>query len=91
MANKVAPPYVLVSMNLVLLYVVLTVIFFIIMQIDKKTYFIYTFFKYFYLILFILWIHKYMSKRTKRMLAMNQDDDRPEEDFFRTQLNKLFA
>ncbi len=59
---------------LVILAIITTVIFFIILSVDKRTYFIYTFFKYFFMVILILRTHQYMACYLKRVLQLEHDD-----------------
>ena len=61
------------------------------MYIDRRAYIIYTCLKCFYIILFILWIHKFFTIKFTKLLGLNEDNDRPEEDFFRKQINIFFS
>jgi hypothetical protein len=83
--------YIFVYVYLILLYIIATAAFYIIMQVDKKTFYIYTFLKCFFLVLFILWVHKNLSNRLKKILKLDIDEKEKDEDFFMKQLNKLFS
>jgi len=83
--------YIFVYVYLILLYILTAAIFFIIMEVDKKTFYIYTFFKCFYLILSVLWIHKNLATKLKKILKIDIDEREKDEDFFMKQLNKFFT
>ena len=56
----------------------------------KDIYYIYTGFKIFFLVLFVLWMNKYFTGRFKKMLGMNNesdDDKETEENFFKNLVN----
>lgn len=63
-----------IMLALVILAIITTVIFFVVLQVDKKTYYIYTFFKVFFLIIFILRAHQYMACYLKKVLQLKHDD-----------------
>lgn len=63
-----------IMLSLVVLAIITTGILFVIMQVDKKTYFIYTFFKYFFMVIFILRAHQYMACYLKRALQLKHED-----------------
>lgn len=79
-----------------LLAVGLTIFF----QVNKQFYYLYMFFKIFFLILFVLWFHKYLTCKVKRALNIEsnengcvvteQNDDEPEENFFKRIVNVIF-
>jgi len=45
----------------------------------------------FYIVLFILWINKYFTFIFTKLLGLNDEDDKPEEDFFRRQIKLIFG
>jgi hypothetical protein len=52
---------------------------------------IYKVLKPFYIILFILWINKYFTYIFTKLLGLNEEDNKPEEDFFRKQIKFIFG
>ena len=52
---------------------------------------IYIFLKWFYVVLFVLWVHKFISKKLIRLLGLEEEDNKEDEDFFTRQINNLFS
>ncbi len=52
---------------------------------------IYIFLKFFYIVLFILWVHKFISRKLIKLLGLEEEDSKPDEDFFTKQIDNLFA
>jgi hypothetical protein len=66
---------------LITLGIILTLILYITMTMYKSVYIIYTIFKIFFLVLFILWMNKYFTKHIKKMLYYDVDEPDNEKDF----------
>ena len=66
---------------LITLGVIITLILYITMTMYKSVYIIYTIFKIFFLVLFILWMNKYFTKHIKKMLNYDVDEPDNEKDF----------
>jgi len=79
-----------IYVSLITLALILTVGLHIIMTTRKEVYIIYTIFKVFFLVLFVLWMNKYFTNRIKKMIKY--DEDEPEEDgnFFTNLINKFY-
>ena len=98
--SRISNPEIMLS--LVILAIIFTVILFIIMQVDKKTYYVYTFFKYFFMVIFILRAHQYMACYLKRVFQIEHndgsvckveepDDDPGEENHHENLINHFFS
>ena len=69
-----------IYMSLIGLFVIITGGLHILFNTRKEIYYIYTGFKIFFLILFVLWMNKYFTGRFKKMLGMKDEKDDKEED-----------
>jgi len=76
-----------------------TVIAYIYFMIMKRDYYIYLCLKYFYLVLFILWINKYLTCKVNRILnieynepgcEVTEDSNETEDNFFTKVINVIF-
>jgi hypothetical protein len=70
--SRISNPEIMLA--LVILGIIVTAILFVVMQVDKKTFYVYTFFKYFFMVIFILRAHQYMACYLKRVLQLKHDD-----------------
>ena len=52
---------------------------------------LYIFLKFFYIVLFILWVHKFISRKLIKLLGLEEEDSKPDEDFFTKQIDNLFT
>lgn len=81
----------IVYIMLAILFAMLTAGLYVYTVLDPQVHLIYTFLKCFYLVLFVLWIHKYFTIKFTKLLGLNEDNNKPEEDFFRKQIDIFFS
>lgn len=78
------PSMLMVYFALILLTVFSTVGLYILMELHKPTKYTYIGFKIFFIIIFTLWMHKYLYEKFKKMIGIkddnNKDDDEDDND-----------
>jgi len=74
------PSMLMVYFALILLAILLTVGFFIIMELHKPTKYAYIGFKVFFIIIFTLWMHKYLYQKFTKMIGIKDDGAKDDDD-----------
>ena len=75
-----APSMLMVYFALILLAILSTGGLYILMELHKPTRYTYIGFKIFFIIIFTLWMHKYLYEKFTKMIGINDDDNKDDDD-----------
>jgi K+ transporter len=73
MAEK--KPVIMIYIMLIFFAVSLAFLLNIYFQVNKGAYYVYLFFKIFFIVIFTLWMHKYLSNRFIKMLDIKENEE----------------
>ncbi len=80
----------LIYTAIVILFIVMTIIMFVLMEVYKPVYFTYMTLKIFFLVLFVLYMHKYLSFKFRKYLNLDVVEPEVDSDFNQNLIDKLF-